>query len=118
MDVRHGRDLVLLSLASAERGCQSHVGPARNPDLFEEDARRAPQQTINVRARPQPIYGDLFERIRIKNYNSFDVSLEVRLTLRRTSPTSSTCAGMTASPSRAGRHPPTVGAAPTIEFVH
>jgi Glycogen debranching enzyme len=38
----------------------------------------APQQTINVR-RVRAIYGDLFERIRIKNYNPFDVTLEVRL---------------------------------------
>src|SRR4029453_14714685 len=43
----NGRDLVLLS-SSAERGFQSHVD-LTNPDLFEEDVLRAPQQTINVR---------------------------------------------------------------------
>ncbi len=73
----NGRDLVLLS-SSAERGYQSHVD-LTNPDLFEDDVLCAPQQTINVR-RVRAISGDLFERIRIKNYNPFDVTLEVRLT--------------------------------------
>src|SRR5262245_54245988 len=72
----NGRDLVLLS-SSAERGYMAHVD-LTNPDLFEGDELCAPQQTINVR-RVRAIRGSLFERIRIKNYNPFPVSLEVEM---------------------------------------
>src|SRR5262245_23353072 len=69
-------DLVLLS-SSAERGYMAHVD-LTNPALFEGDELCAPQQTINVR-RVRAIRGSLFERIRIKNYNPFEVTLEVDL---------------------------------------
>src|SRR5262245_19082696 len=72
----NGRDLVLLS-SSAERGYMAHVD-LTNPDLFEGEDLCAPQQTINVR-RVRAIRGSLFERIRIKNYNAFEVTLEVDL---------------------------------------
>src|SRR5512134_1245602 len=72
----NGRDLVLLS-SSAERGYMSHVD-LTNPDLYDGDVLCAPQQTINVR-RVRAINGHLFERIRIKNYNPFDVTLEIQL---------------------------------------
>ena len=72
----NGSDLVLLS-SSAERGYMAHVD-LTNPDLFEGDDLCAPQQTINVR-RVRAIRGSLFERIRIKNYNAFEVTLEVEL---------------------------------------
>src|SRR5262245_12715477 len=72
----NGRDLVLLS-SSAERGYMAHID-LTNPDLFEDEVLCAPQQTINVR-RARAIKGSLFERIRIKNYNPFPVTLEVEL---------------------------------------
>jgi glycogen debranching enzyme len=72
----NGSDLVLLS-SSAERGYMAHVD-LTNPDLFEGDDLCAPQQTINVR-RVRAIRGSLFERIRIKNYNPFEVTLGVEL---------------------------------------
>ena len=72
----NGRGLVLLS-SSAERGYMAHVD-LTNPDLFEEDDLCAPQQTINVR-RVRAIRGSLFERIRIKNYNPYEVTLEAEL---------------------------------------
>jgi glycogen debranching enzyme len=109
----NGRDLVLLS-SSAERGYQSHVD-LTNPDLFEEDVLRAPQQTINVR-RVRAISGDLFERIRIKNYNPFDVTLEVRLTFGADFADIFDVRGMTHRHS-GGSYPPTVNGS-AIEFVH
>ena len=72
----NGRDLVLLS-SSSERGYLGYVD-LTNPDLFDGDRLSAPQQTINVR-RVRTIEGKLFERNRIKNYNPFDVDLEVEL---------------------------------------
>ena len=109
----NGRDLVLLS-SSAERGYLSHID-LTNPDLFEGDVLCAPQQTINVR-RVRAIYGDLFERIRIKNYNPFDVTLEVRLTFGADFADIFDVRGMTHRHS-GGSHPPTVKDS-TIEFVH
>jgi glycogen debranching enzyme len=72
----NGRELVLLS-SSAERGYMAHID-LTNPDLFEDRVLCAPQQTINVR-RARAIRGSLFERLRIKNYNPFPVTLEVEL---------------------------------------
>src|SRR4029450_12587976 len=109
----NGRDLVLLS-SSAERGYQSHVD-LTNPDLFEEDVLRAPQQTINVR-RVRAISGDLFERIRIKNYNPFDVTLEVRLTFGADFADIFDVRGRP-PPHSGGSSPPTVNGS-AIEFVH
>ena len=109
----NGRDLVLLS-SSAERGYQSHVD-LTNPDLFEEDVLCAPQQTINVR-RVRAISGDLFERIRVKNYNPFDVTLEVRLAFGADFADIFDVRGMTHRHS-GGSYPPTVNGS-AIEFVH
>ncbi len=72
----NGRQPILLS-SSAERGYLSHID-LTNPDLFDGDALSAPQQTINVR-RVRTIHGNLYERIRVKNYNTFDVTIEVEL---------------------------------------
>jgi glycogen debranching enzyme len=107
------RDLVLLS-SSAERGYLSHID-LTNPDLFEGDVLCAPQQTINVR-RVRAISGDLFERIRIKNYNPFDVTLEVRLTFGADFADIFDVRGMTNRHS-GGSHPPSAKDS-TIEFVH
>src|SRR5437867_1824785 len=69
-----GRDPVLLS-SSAERGYMSYVD-LTNPDLYEGEAVSVPQQTLNLR-RIRAINGKLFERIRVKNYNAFAVTLEL-----------------------------------------
>ncbi|HET9724198.1 MAG TPA: amylo-alpha-1,6-glucosidase [Actinomycetota bacterium] len=73
-----GRDPVLLS-SSSERGYMSHVD-LTNPDLYEGDRIVVPQQTLNIR-RVRVINGRLFERVRVKNYNAFPVSLEVSFVL-------------------------------------
>src|SRR5512141_2085170 len=69
-----GRDPVLLS-SSSERGYMSHVD-LTNPDLYEGDEVVVPQQTLNIR-RIRVINGRLFERVRVKNYNAFAVTLDV-----------------------------------------
>ena len=69
-----GRDPVLLS-SSSERGYMSHVD-LTNPDLYEGDAIVVPQQTLNIR-RIRVINGRLFERVRVKNYNAFAVTLDI-----------------------------------------
>ncbi|MGH2830739.1 MAG: amylo-alpha-1,6-glucosidase [Actinomycetota bacterium] len=69
---------VLLS-SSAERASMSYVD-CTNPDLWEDDRVVVPRQTLNIR-RTRVIATRLFERIRIKNYNDFPVSVEVRLAL-------------------------------------
>src|SRR3989304_738406 len=70
----NGRDPVLLS-STSERGYMSHVD-LTNPDLFEGDVLAVPQQTLNIR-RVRAIDGRLFERVRVKNYNAFAVSVDV-----------------------------------------
>jgi glycogen debranching enzyme len=70
----NGRDPVLLS-STSERGYMSHVD-LTNPDLYEGDRLVVPQQTLNIR-RVRAIAGRLFERVRVKNYNPFTVSIEV-----------------------------------------
>lgn len=70
----NGRDPVLLS-SSSERGYMSHVD-LTNPDLYDADALTVPQQTLNIR-RIRAINGRLFERVRVKNYNAFPVSIDV-----------------------------------------
>jgi glycogen debranching enzyme len=72
-----GRDPVLLS-SSAERAYLSHID-LTNPDLFQGDTLAVPQQTLNIR-RVRIIEDRLYERIRIKNYNAFDVRIDVGLT--------------------------------------
>ena len=69
-----GRDPVLLS-SSSERAYMSYVD-LTNPDLYEGDVLTVPQQTINIR-RIRAINGRLFERVRVKNYNAFAVSVDL-----------------------------------------
>jgi len=70
----NGRDPVLLS-SSSERGYMSHVD-LTNPDLYDGDLLTVPQQTLNIR-RIRAIRDRLFERVRVKNYNAFAVSLDL-----------------------------------------
>lgn len=70
----NGRDPVLLS-SSSERGYMSHVD-LTNPDLYEGDRLVVPQQTLNIR-RIRAINGRLFERVRVKNYNAFAVTIDL-----------------------------------------
>ena len=72
-----GRDPILLS-SSGERVYVSHVD-FTNPDLDDDERLTVPQHTLNVR-RTRAIKGRLYERIRIKNYNTFPVDLDVELT--------------------------------------
>jgi glycogen debranching enzyme len=53
----------------------SHVD-LTNPDLYDGEVVTVPQQTLNVR-RIRAIAGRLFERVRLKNYNSFPVVLDL-----------------------------------------
>src|SRR5205823_14688612 len=69
-----GRDPVLLS-SSSERAYMSHVD-LTNPDLYEGEEIVVPQQTLNIR-RIRAINGRLFERVRVKNYNAYAVSLDL-----------------------------------------
>ncbi len=73
-----GREPVLLS-SSAERAYMAYVDMT-NPDLYEGEELTAPQQTVNIR-RVRTINGRLFERVRVKNYNAFPVSLTVEFSL-------------------------------------
>jgi glycogen debranching enzyme len=69
----------LLLSTSADRAFASHVDLA-NQDLLEEDGSvAAVQGTVNIR-RTRVIDGRLYERIRVKNYNSAPVDLTIRLT--------------------------------------
>ncbi|MEX2406080.1 MAG: glycogen debranching N-terminal domain-containing protein, partial [Actinomycetota bacterium] len=70
----NGRDPVLLS-SSSERGYMSHVD-LTNPDLYDGEILTVPQQTLNIR-RIRAISGRLFERVRVKNYNPFPVSIDL-----------------------------------------
>jgi glycogen debranching enzyme len=70
----NGRDPVLLS-SSSERGYMSHVD-LTNPDLYDGEILTVPQQTLNIR-RIRAISGRLFERVRVKNYNPFPVSVDL-----------------------------------------
>ncbi len=72
-----GRDPVLLS-SSSERAYMAHVD-LTNPDLFADGRVVVPQQTLNVR-RIRAIHGRLFERVRVKNYNPFAVSVDLEFT--------------------------------------
>lgn len=109
----NGRRPILLS-SSSERGYMSHVD-LTNPDLYEGEVLCAPQQTINVR-RVRAIHGHLFERIRVKNYNTFDVSLEVELRFGADFADIFEVRGMTTERAEVS-HPPTVRDG-MIEFAH
>src|SRR5438067_9415090 len=69
-----GREPVLLS-SSSERAYMAHVD-LTNPALYEGDELTVPQQTLNIR-RIRAINGRLFERVRVKNYNAWPVSVDV-----------------------------------------
>jgi glycogen debranching enzyme len=73
-----GRDPVLLS-SSSERGYMSYVD-LTNPDLYEGNEVTVHQQTLNIR-RIRAINGRLFERVRVKNYNSHPVALNLEFSL-------------------------------------
>ena len=73
-----GRDPVLLS-SSSERAYMAYVD-LTNPDLYEGDELSVPQQTLNIR-RIRAINGRLFERVRVKNYNAWPVSVSVEFSL-------------------------------------
>ena len=72
-----GRDPVLLS-SSSERAYMSYVD-LTNPDLYEGDEVAVPQQTLNIR-RIRAIKNRLFERVRVKNYNAYPVTLDLEFT--------------------------------------
>src|SRR5919108_4197164 len=72
-----GRDPILLS-SSAERAYMSFVD-LTNPGLYDDDHQlTVPQQTLNIR-RLRAVGGRVYERIRVKNYNAFDVRLDIQL---------------------------------------
>jgi glycogen debranching enzyme len=73
-----GRDPILLS-SSSERAYMSYVD-LTNPELFIDGDPAVPQQTLNIR-RVRAIYGRLFERIRIKNYNPHAVETSMTFSL-------------------------------------
>jgi len=74
----NGRDPVLLS-SSSERGYLSHVD-LTNPDLYDGERLSVRQQTLNLR-RIRAINGRLFERVRMKNYNPFPVTVDLEFHL-------------------------------------
>ena len=94
----------MLLSSSSERGYLGYVD-LTNPDLFDGDRLSAPQQTINVR-RVRTIEGSLFERNRIKNYNPFDVDLEVELRFAADFADIFEVRGMTPSGPRGRARPP------------
>jgi glycogen debranching enzyme len=101
----NGRAPVLLS-SSSERGYMSHVD-LTNPDLYDEKVLAVPQQTLNIR-RIRAISGRLFERVRMKNYNPFPVTIDVEFAFGADFADIFEVRGMT----RDGSRPP---AAPKVE---
>jgi len=73
-----GRDPILLS-SSSERAYMSYVD-LTNPELYMDGDQAVRQQTLNIR-RVRAIHGRLFERIRIKNYNSHPVETSMSFSL-------------------------------------
>src|ERR671918_390438 len=69
-----GRDPILLS-SSAERAYMCYVD-VTNPDLYDDGRIAVPQQTLNIR-RMRAVSGRIYERIRMKHYNSFAVAYDV-----------------------------------------
>jgi glycogen debranching enzyme len=108
----NGRNPVLLS-SSSERAYMSHVD-LTNPDLYDGDTLAVPQQTLNLR-RIRAIDGRLFERVRIKNYNPFPVTLDVEFRFGADFADIFEVRGMARAPGPPPR-PPRVKDA-TIEFV-
>ena len=73
-----GRDPILLS-SSAERGYMSYID-LTNPEIYSDGDAGTRQQTLNIR-RVRAINGRVFERVRIKNYNSHPVEVTVQFSL-------------------------------------
>jgi glycogen debranching enzyme len=74
----NGAALVLLS-SSAERAYMSQVD-LTNPDVWEDDELKIPQQTLNLR-RMRVVGECVEERIRVKNYNNSPVDVTLEFTL-------------------------------------
>src|SRR3990172_7281797 len=72
----NGREPILLS-TGAQRDYMAHI-ELTNADIIEGDHLIVPQETINIR-RLRVIGNGLMERIRLKNYNPFPVSLRLQL---------------------------------------
>ncbi len=109
----NGRAPVLLS-SSSERGYMSHVD-LTNPDLYDDEVVTIPQQTLNIR-RIRAISGRMFERVRVKNYNPFEVTLDLEFHLGADFADIFEVRGMTRE---AGAPPrPPVVRDGTIEFVY
>src|SRR5918912_1103649 len=73
-----GADPVLLS-SSSERAYMAYVD-LTNTAIYDGDELAVPQQTLNIR-RIRAINGRLFERVRVKNYNPFPVSVDLEFSL-------------------------------------
>ncbi|MFH1736600.1 MAG: glycogen debranching N-terminal domain-containing protein [Actinomycetota bacterium] len=73
-----GKKPLLLS-SSAGLDYRSFVEQT-NPDIHTEDGSRIPQDTLNIR-RLRTIKGNLYERIRVKNYNSFPVEVTLQFVI-------------------------------------
>jgi glycogen debranching enzyme len=71
-----GLDPVLLS-SSAERAYMAHVDMT-NPEIAAEDGLGIPQNSLSIRVI-RAIAERLYQQIRIKNYNSFPVAIDVAL---------------------------------------
>lgn len=70
----NGREPVLLS-SSADRDYMAHI-ELTNIDVWEGDKLVVPQETLNIR-RDRVINTSVYERVRIKNYNPFPVTLRI-----------------------------------------
>jgi len=73
-----GKKPLLLS-SSAGLDYRSFVEQT-NPDIRTEDGSHIPQDTLNIR-RLRTIKGNLYERIRVKNYNSFPVEVTLQFVI-------------------------------------
>jgi glycogen debranching enzyme len=72
-----GRTPILLS-TSAQRDYMAHI-ELTNADITENQSLKVPQETINIRRLRIIDENNLMERIRLKNYNSFPVELNIQL---------------------------------------
>ncbi len=72
-----GKTPIALS-SSAERDYMAYV-ELTNPDLKNDIGENTiPQESVNIR-RFRMVYEGLYERIRIKNFNSFTIGIELKL---------------------------------------
>ncbi len=72
----NGRPPLLLS-SVADRDYMAHI-ELTNVDVWEGDTLAIPQETLSIR-RVRSIKNALYERIRVKNYNGFETSVELEL---------------------------------------